>query len=555
MTLPKNEIPTANSPISTDSLEHLEHQYKTLQQKLSQTEQELVQLKQEINDYKAVFEHAPLMIWLKDLHTHNLKCNKLAANVVQKTPKEIEQQKATTWDLFPKEDANKYHIDDQEVFQTGQSKLGILETLETSQGKVYVKTDKILWSNTDGTPKGVIVFVSDITELKKMEDELQRKQRHDALGRLAGGIAHDFNNLLLGVFGHIELALTLPHLDKTAQTYLSSALSVQERASRLTQQLLSFAKGGAPIKKTASVKEIIEDTVAFVLSGSAIKCKLELSEHLWPSDVDKSQISQVIENLVINAQQSMNSGGEIFVSAKNVLLPHPDIPCKRNGQFICIQIQDQGVGIQPELFSKIFEPFFSTKKDGTGMGLASAYSIIQGHNGEIFVHSTLGKGTRFDIYLPASQKQIKAEESDSSEIRLGNGKILIMDDEEVICQLLKESLHHFGYQATYAKNNHEAEHLFQESLNQQDPFQVVLLDLTIPGDVGGIELISKLRQKDPSIKAIVSSGYSDNPVMANPEKYGFDAILKKPYRISALVELIQKMFKKKKKETKSRKRP
>jgi CheY-like chemotaxis protein len=306
------------------------------------------------------------------------------------------------------------------------------------------------------------------------------------------------------------------------------------RARDLTQQLLTFSKGGAPIKKTASIDELLKDTTVFTLSGSNVKCKFSIPEDLWSVEIDEGQISQVINNLIINADQAMPEGGTISISAENVIIGAEDVLPLKEGRYLKIKIQDQGIGIPEEYLQKIFDPYFTTKQKGSGLGLTIAYSIIKNHKGYIAVKSKLGVGSKFSIYLPALEKQIPKKKE--AEIRpiTGKGKIMVMDDEEIIRTSLGEILTFLGYEPEFARNGEEALATYKKAIDSGQSFDAVILDLTIRGGMGGKETIKKLIEIDPKVKAIVSSGYSTDPVMADFKNYGFRGVVAKPYDIKEL---------------------
>ncbi|RLB90540.1 MAG: hypothetical protein DRH50_12220 [Deltaproteobacteria bacterium] len=387
---------------------------------------------------------------------------------------------------------------------------------------------------------GVVLVFRDVTERRKMEEELQKIEKIESIGILAGGIAHDFNNILMGILGNITLAKMYAGPDDKVIEKLTDAERASLRAKDLTQQLLTFSKGGAPIKKTASITELLKDSMSFALRGSNVRCEYFLSDNLWPIELDEGQMSQVINNLVINAQQAMPEGGIINVRAENTVVEKEyGFPLKK-GKYIKITIEDQGLGIAKEHLSKIFDPYFTTKQKGSGLGLTTAYSIIKNHDGYISAESELGEGTRFDIYLPASEKEITGKRLFEERPLVGKGRILVMDDEEIVRRVSGEMLKSFGYEVEFARDGTEAIEVYKNAKESGNAFDAVIMDLTIPGGMGGKEAIKKLLELDPDVKAIVSSGYSNDPVMADFRKYGFRAVVAKPYEIKELGEVIHK---------------
>ncbi len=377
---------------------------------------------------------------------------------------------------------------------------------------------------------------------EKMEEELLQARKLESLAVLAGGVAHDFNNLLTGIVGNVSLLkIYLPRDDKNYARLLSLENAVFQ-ARGLTQQLLTFSKGGLPVKETASIKEIIMASAAFTLSGSNVRYDFSPQENLWNVEADVGQLSQVMNNLLINAWQSMPDGGTIVVKCQNIILNKNDFLLEE-GKYIMISVQDQGVGIPPENLQRIFDPYFTTKEKGSGLGLASAYSIIKKHQGHITVTSELGKGTTFTVFLPALEEESAAEKHQDKDVILGTGKLLVMDDDEIVRQVLREMLISLGYQVEFSEDGAVAIELYKRAMESEMPFDLVIMDLTIPGGIGGKEAIKKLAAIDPHVRAIVSSGYSNDPVMANYKEYGFRGVIQKPYSIDELSRVVSVVMK------------
>jgi len=397
----------------------------------------------------------------------------------------------------------------------------------------------------EGRLIGVVLVLQDITEKQRIEEERLKASKLESLGILAGGIAHDFNNILTAILMNLSLAKMALPAEKEAFKRLVEAEKASLRARDLTQQLLTFSKGGAPVKKTASILELIKDSANFALRGSKVRCEFSLLEDLWPVEIDQGQMSQVIHNLIINAQQAMPEGGTIQVKAENQVVEGGGElgGGLRGGRYVKLSIADQGVGIAEEHLPKIFDPYFTTKPKGSGLGLATTYSIIKRHGGHIRVVSKVGEGTTFYIYLPASEKQILSQKDPITELSsvrpdVKPRKLLVVDDEESIREAMGQVLGYLGYEGEFVRDGAEAVERYERAKELGQPFDAVILDLTIPGGLGGKETVQKLRDIDPQVKAIVSSGYSHDPVMADFRKYGFEGVVAKPYKIEELRKVL-----------------
>ncbi len=372
-----------------------------------------------------------------------------------------------------------------------------------------------------------------ISDRKRTENELVKIEKLESLGILAGGIAHDFNNLLTVILGSISLAQLDANPSDPLYQRLSDGTKAVLRARDLTQQLLTFARGGAPVRKTASIRDIVEEACGFSLSGSNVKCTFSFDEGLRPVDVDAGQISQVMHNLVINAAQAMPGGGGIHVSCENTTVDAGDMLPLMDGRYVKISVKDQGVGIPREILSKIFDPYFTTKLKGSGLGLATSYSIVKKHGGYIGVESETGAGSIFHVYLPASLQELPAKPPQPKGPP-GKGKILVMDDEEAVRQIVGEMLKGLGYEPSFARDGVEALAIYQRAAQTGAAFNAVIMDLTIPGGMGGKETIGKMLELDPRARVIVASGYSNDPVMADFESHGFSGVIAKPYTMDVL---------------------
>lgn len=393
-----------------------------------------------------------------------------------------------------------------------------------------------------GAEKNVLMIARDLTWHKKMEEELTKAQKLESVGVLAGGIAHDFNNILTAIVGNLSLAKMNVEPDHPSHRRLEIAEQACLRATDLTRQLLTFARGGAPVKETASIVAVIEESCRFALRGSNVASDLDFAEDVWPAEIDVGQMSQVINNIIINADQAMPDGGVIKLSVRNEMIEESaEVPLPP-GRYVRVAIRDQGTGIPKENLSRVFDPYFTTKPTGDGLGLASCYSIVRKHGGHITLESQVGAGTTFVIYLPAADGLPPMPHHPQARLLPGKGRVLVMDDEETIRDVLEQMLTELKYEVASAEDGLEAIRLYGEARETGRPFDLVIMDLTVPGSMGGREAIGKLLEIDPAARAIVSSGYSDNPVMSEYRKYGFSGVVLKPYQAVELARIIDEVL-------------
>jgi PAS domain S-box-containing protein len=391
-----------------------------------------------------------------------------------------------------------------------------------------------------GRAIGAVAVFRDVTERARLEAELLRSSKLESVGILAGGIAHDFNNILTVVMGNVTLAMLDSTVNESVSRWLEEAERGVLRARDLTQQLLTFAKGGDPVRKTVRLPEVVREAAEFALHGSKVRCEFSIASDLWAADVDKGQIGQVVQNLVINAVQAMPEGGVIRVSICNVQSGRPGVPgLLADGAYLRLSIADSGMGIRPDHVARIFDPYFTTKQSGSGLGLATVYSIVRKHKGHIEVESELGRGTTFNIWLPAAPEAQPAQPEDTTEIVPMSGRLLFMDDEATICAMAKTLLTRLGFSVTTQPDGAAAVAAYKEAREKGDPFRLVIMDLTVPGGMGGLEAMQELLACDPTVIAIVSSGYSSDPVMAHYRKHGFRGMVPKPYKITDLARAIR----------------
>ena len=394
----------------------------------------------------------------------------------------------------------------------------------------------------EGKILGMVIVFRDVTDQRRREAESQRTEKIESLGVLAGGIAHDFNNILTAIIGSISLAKLDLDPDDRLYESLTQVEDASQQAAALTHQLLTFSKGGAPIKRLASISELIQDSAKFALRGSNVRCEFDIDDDLWPAEVDSGQMSQVIHNLVINANQAMPEGGVINIRIANREVTDRDSVTLNAGQYTLISVTDEGVGIAMNHLQRIFEPYFSTKQQGSGLGLATVHSIVTNHGGQISVRSQLGRGTTFTIHIPASAAATVLHKEQELGLLMGEGRVLVMDDDESIRQSIGKMLRRLGYEPAFAEDGDEALELYEEARERDCPFAAVIADLTIPGGMGGKELIVELQQLDPEVRAIVSSGYSRDPVMAHASRFGFTGVMAKPYSLTELGRILHEVL-------------
>lgn len=449
------------------------------------------------------------------------------------------------------EDSEKRLADIRTVFDAGEKKV-VEYIIKVPGGSFWHETSLSPLRNEKGDVTAVVGFARDITERKRMEKELIKIQKLETVGVLAGGIAHDFNNSLQTILGYITLVEMKSNLDVGARANLENARKAIYQSKNLTKQLLTFSKGGEPVKQTISISELIKNSVKLVMGGSNVKCELCIPDNLWNVDADGGQLDQVFNNIVINACQAMPDGGDIKICAENIDVGEEDLFSLKKGKYIKTSFSDNGTGISQENLQNIFDPFFTTKQKGSGLGLATTYSIIKRHEGDIAVESEIGVGTVFNIYLPASQKDIILKEMNKFDISSvaeqadENGeskvKVLLMDDEYTIRVILSEQLRGLNYVVEAVEEGTEAIRLYKDAREAGKPFDVVLMDLTISGGMGGKETIKKLLEIDPEVRAVVMSGYANNPIMANYKEYGFKGVLAKPHDIHELDKTLRNVI-------------
>lgn len=417
--------------------------------------------------------------------------------------------------------------------------------------RVQTRTGEEHWVSHSWTPvedhggvSRVIGVIRNVTPRKAIEAERVRTEKLESLALLAGGIAHDFNNLLTAIIANIDLALLdVPEGSDGSESreLLKDAALASQQAGLLTHRLQTFAKGGTPLRSMGSLASVIADATQFSLSGSRSRSVVDLPDDLWSASFDAGQISQVINNLIINADQAMPQGGDIEVLARNVTIGPKENTSLPAGEYVRIDVRDCGVGIPSENLALVFDPYFSTKQAGTGLGLATSYSIIRAHGGGITVESEVGAGTCFQVWLPAVQFEVSRSDSTQVILESHEGRALVMDDEEAVRRVVGRMLRRLGYEVDTAENGEEALALLQAAALRNESFSLAVLDLTIPGGHGGREVVEALGRVDPTVDRIAMSGYSRDQILERYEEYGFDGALTKPFTVKDLQLLIREI--------------
>ena len=482
-----------------------------------------------------VIETIPVRIFWKDKELTYIGCNHLfARDAGFQRPEELIglDDSSMPW----QEQAELYRKDDFQVIASGNSKLNYEEPQTIIDGKhLWLSTSKVPLRDSNDAIVGLLGTYENITHRKQTEEELLKVQKLESLGRLAGGIAHNFNNILMTILGNISFAkMEVPSTEKIYER-LANAENACLKAKDLCQQFLTFSKGGNPVREVTPASQVIKANSQLALSGTKSLCTYMLPDDLWHIYADADQIGQVLTNILINADQAMPNSGIIYVYALNVKLENGNTFGLKKGNYVKVSVRDQGNGIDERYLNKIFDPYFSTKADGNGLGLSSAYSILKKHEGCIVVEATSAKGSTFTLFIPAATPQISPNlTTTESSITKGSGLILVMDDDKTILTAVEAMLNYLGYSSQSVENGDEALTAYMQAYKNGNPFDLVIMDLIIPGAMGGEEAAQKMIAFDPQAKLIVSSGYSKDPVMADYQKYGFSEAMIKPYRLEEL---------------------
>lgn len=414
-----------------------------------------------------------------------------------------------------------------------------LRSLDGLQRSLALTSAPIL--DHSGRPNGVVVTFRDITNEQKLEDELQKASRLESVSLLAGGIAHDFNNILTAIVGHLSLARA--HA-APAEAVIDKVERACQYATDLTRQLLTFAKGSVTNRKRENLAGIVRESAEFALHGSNLRGEFSFADDLHPVEVNRTQIHRVVNNLAINAVQACPAGGRLFVTASNVEVTREEpVGGLATGDYVRVSVRDTGCGISPEHIGRIFDPYFTTKSAGSGLGLSTSYSILRNHEGLLQAESTLGEGSTFSMYLPVGGAALESSPAlvdINNEPRASKGRVLFMDDEEVLQEMVAAMLEYLGFEPVTASDGQEAIRLFLKSRDEGRPISAVIVDLTVPGGMGGYETFQRLREIDPKVRVMVSSGYSNDPLMADFEQYGFIGSIAKPFHMEQLGKAVQR---------------
>ncbi len=475
--------------------------------------------------------------------------NRVAENITEWSQKDAEGKKleeVLIWDS----EANSNINDIQTGRDLQQGKIvGTKEEIKirskTDKQKVISASGSFIKDNDNNIVGNVIVF-NDITEKQKLRQELVKVQKLESLETLAGGIAHDFNNILTGIIGNLSLSKMYVDTDDKIHKRLTEAEIECFKAADLTKQLINFAEGVSPNKKISSISELVKESVKFLLTGSKVKCTFECSENIWLVEVDQKQFIQSIYDIVLNSLQAMPDGGTINTSVQNVTIKQNVNNVTVDGEYVRIIIEDNGTGISEEHLAKIYDPYFTTKENHAGLGLSNTYTTIKSHKGFIKIDSSVDKGTKVSIYLPASRDVIPLLDEEVAQTVIGkqedndqHGKILVMDDDEVIREIAGSILCYLGYEVSFASDGKEAIDLYRDAYEGNQKYDVVIMDLTVPGGMGAEDTIKQLQNIDPEVKAIVTSGYSNAQIVSNFYKYGFKGAVIKPYKIEELTRTVK----------------
>jgi two-component system cell cycle sensor histidine kinase/response regulator CckA len=495
------------------------------------------ELRESREEYAALVKNLPVAAYTTDEHGYTISAN----------PAMVKMFGAESLDdllLVPVEKRYR-NPSDRQLFLSELKKNGKLTNYEVElvrKGVIpfWASISATVTLHENGEISKIDGIISDISATKALEKEMLKAQKLESIGILAGGIAHDFNNILAAVLGNISLAKLYASQDRRVCEKLDNAEKASIRASELTRQLLTFSRGGQPVRKIADFQNVLKEAISFAATGSNILVSYSLAKDLWPVEIDEAQIGQAVNNLVMNAIQAMPDGGKLSITGENAIIQRNTGLSLDPGNYLKITLADNGIGIPGELQSKIFDPYFTTKPGGTGLGLAAVYSILRNHGGCVTVESEAELGSKFSIFLPAVKDSFALSRyQPSPEIALpGHGRILVMDDESAVLEVIVEMLNQHGYCSDTASCGSQAAEMYSEALKLGKKYDLVIVDFTVPGGDGGLEALTRIRAFDPSAKVIVASGYAGNTVMSHCRDYGFTDAIAKPFRLRTLLEAV-----------------
>lgn len=512
----------------------LESVNRKLKEEIDQRIEIQTALEQSEERYRNLFYNSPESILLLDREGNILEINRLLEGIFDVGKKDLVGK--NVGDLFPMEPGAWEEYIDRLEKQTDDNKPEHFEMdYPDHKGKMRKLEVSLSITKSNGKIASIQVIGKDITDRKRMEEEMIRAQKMESIGVMAGGIAHDFNNILTTILGNVSLARLHAKDREKIRERLVDAEDACKRARDLTHQMMTFSRGGVPEKKATSISKLIQESVSFSLRGSNSTPEIQVDENLWNVRVDPGQINQVLNNLLINASQAMPKGGKVFIRADNVEDPDKSLNLP-DGRYVRITVRDEGCGIPRENLTKIFDPYFTTKEAGNGLGLATSFSILKNHDGRIMVDSVLGRGTEFNLFIPADPS-LEPDAEEAGEPLTGKGKILVMDDDKNILSVVEEMLDHLGYDVETVSDCDEVLNVYKEAM-KDIPFDLVILDLLVPGGMGGKVCMEKLKKIDPGLKALISTGYSSDPIVSDFGDYGFLGCIRKPYRIRELSKII-----------------
>ncbi len=477
------------------------------------------------------------LLWNHDLDTGEVERNVAFQTALGYAPDEVKPTSDWWVERLHSDDRARVLAEFEHGLETGLDTTEYTYRFRRRDGGYALIQDRVYFMrDAEGRAYRALGAMKDITEQERHEEERRRANNLESLGLLAGGIAHDFNNLLTSIIVHAELVEFHADQPEDVRKLAYRIVAAVENARHMTRQLLTFSKGGAPSRRPIPLERLVRDQVTFSLRGSSIQCAFECEEGLSSADVDRGQIGQVIQNLVLNAQQAMPTGGRLHVSARN-LREDEGLTSSRDQRFLELRIRDNGAGMPEHILSRVFDPYFSTKSDGHGLGLSICHSIVERHGGSIRVESAPGKGTTFIIRLPATRERRRSP-GPAHEVIPGAGKVLIVDDLAEVRTSVTQLLVALGYEVVAAEDVHTAVEAVRDAIEDDARFDVVLTDLTIPGTEGGVAVLRGVRSLDPGLKVAVTSGYANDPILASYEAHGFDGKLVKPIRMRALSSLL-----------------